>query len=105
MMASESRSARTDAEHKEIDELQARLASFLGTTYSTRDNREDSVEKETESQYGIGADLSSGETGDFEKWKKQMTKDMKGCTTVMFNGEAWLTWKKVVMLDLGPTGM
>ena len=41
----------------------------------------------------------------YEKWKKQFAKDMKGVTSVQFDGSAWLTWKKVVMLDLEPTGM
>ena len=98
-MASEVRSTRTEAELKEIDELQTRLQLLLGSADSGTTERAD------ETLHGIGAVLSAGESEMFEKWKKPLTKDMKGFTVVQFDGSAWLTWKKVVMLDLEPTGM
>ena len=101
-MASDLRSTRTDAEQKEIEELQSRLADLLGVTESTK---ETSSEQVSRVYHGIGAVLSSGDADIFEKWKKQFAKDMKGCTHVQFDGSAWLTWRKVVILDLQPTGM
>ena len=61
-MTTESRTARTETEQKEIEELQARQAVLMGTTYSSREIRDKSTTTETNIQHGIGAELSVGET-------------------------------------------
>ena len=94
---------RSEADQLEIESLQARLSVLLGTTDTSQ--VVGSGDKLSGSHHGIGASLSPEGHETFDKWKKQFVKDMKGCTSVMFDGTAWLTWKKIVLLDLEPTGM
>ena len=103
IMESDTQSVRTEAVQREIDELQRRLSELLGT--ATTALGEGTNMSATNIYHGIGAGLSAEESRNFDIWKKQFTKDMKGCTQVMFDGSAWLTWRKIVILDLGPRGM
>jgi hypothetical protein len=53
------------------------------------------------SYHGIGAqDLSTDEIKEFDSWKKSTTKDITNCRVIVFSGKGWLTWKKVVMIDV-----
>jgi hypothetical protein len=51
--------------------------------------------------HGIGANgLSTVDQIEFNAWKRTVDKSIANCKVIMFSGKAWLTWKKVIMIDV-----
>ena len=77
IMSFDTRSIRTEAEQKEIEDQRMRLNVLLKTTTDSAHIGEGESDI-NESYHGIGAGTLGDEAIAFEKWRNQSTNEMNG---------------------------